>query len=55
MYKNPNPKNLLSFTKRTLIVLFCFALLSFLTTACYTTHKCPAYGYVSPNDKTAGA
>ena len=50
-----NPKIPMRFTKRTLIVLFCLALSSFFITSCYTTQKCPAYGYISPNDKNVRA
>jgi len=31
--------------KRTIIILFTIAIITIVTTSCYTTHKCPAYGY----------
>jgi len=31
--------------KHIIIILFTIALLAMVNTSCYTTHKCPAYGY----------
>jgi len=33
--------------KRTIIILFIIAFLAIVATSCYTSHKCPAYGYNS--------
>jgi len=35
------------YSKKTILFLFCLVTLLFLVTACYTNHKCPAYGYYS--------
>jgi hypothetical protein len=50
MKKNPTtnkPQIQNRFTKRTIAIIFCLATLVLFATACYTTQKCPAYGYTS--------
>jgi len=45
--KTPNIQVQNRFTKKTLLFLFSLVTLLLLVTACYTTQKCPAYGYYS--------
>jgi hypothetical protein len=35
------------FTKKTIAIIFCISVLAFFVTSCYTSQKCPAYGYTS--------